>query len=150
MGRTESEPLVAALVSSVNEAHAEKTAASVNEEKPNARNHPACKLGPVSPTGSKVQSCDDIMGLPEKLIASPLNDSLDAENVQESNKQHSDNSEDDVLLCNELRESGRLRLVELSFDDRPTEGMQEGLNEDNPTGPSVEEVVMVVRHAREQ
>ena len=99
------------------------------------------------PAGNKVQDCNDKVRFAEKLVASPPNDGTHAKHPEEGKKALCDNSPDHVFLGDELGVHLGLRLVELSFDDGPTNGVDEGLNKNDAACPSVQEVEVFIMNS---
>lgn len=69
---------------------------------------------------------------------------------KESNADHRDNSGDNVLLRYELVPLLWLRLIQVSFEDGPSNRVQSGLDINNPSQPAMQEVEMVVWDASYQ
>lgn len=84
----------------------------------------------------------------EELIPRLPDRPLRTEDREESYQKHRHYAEDDVLLIHEVFVHKRLRLVEFPFHERPAEGMQETLHEDDSSEPAVQEVEMLVGDAR--
>lgn len=84
------------------------------------------------------------MSFLEKLVASPSDGPAGAEDVQEGDHYLGNNAPDNVFLFDESGISFWLRLVKSSFDKCPDQSMQKRLDEDDSTGPPMQEVEVLV------
>jgi hypothetical protein len=109
--------------------------------------HPAPKMVPVAPAGADVEHCHGKVGDFEELISGVSDHAFRAEDGQEEDEEQSDTAEDHVKLVQPCSIDLWLGLVELSFNDRPTDGANGGLDEDDAAAPSVQEVEVLMRDA---
>lgn len=104
----------------------------------------------MRPAGANVYHSYHVMRLPEKLMPGQLDHTPQAENEQECQKCHGDNSPKNVWLLDELLVHCRLWLVEVAFNDRPAKRVDKRLDVNNSAKPSVEEVERLVRDAGDE
>lgn len=114
--------------------------AEIQEDDTERGDHPACKLAPVSPTGPNIQNRDKRVTPAEELIPRPPYHRPQTEDPQERQKPHRHTAPEHVRLLDKSAVHLRLRLVQLSLDDGPSDGMQGCLREDYVPCPVVEEV----------
>ena len=101
----------------------------------------------MCPTRAKIKYADQSMSLFEEFVSGHSNGPAGAENVQKGNHDLSNNAPNNVLLPDEGGISLRLRLVESPFYKRPDQSMQKRLNENDATGPAMQEIEVLVRDA---
>lgn len=77
------------------------------------------------------------MDVPEKLMTSPSDDTLQTKNVQKCDEHHRDTAPYYVWLFDEVLVNARLWLVEAALDQCPSQRVDKGLDENNPTEPSM-------------
>lgn len=135
---------LALTVSEVEQCSTKDSDTEIGKHDDERSNHPTRQFIPVSPARSKIKDADQSMGLLEKLVTSQSDGPACAENVQKGNHYLSNNAPDNVLLLDECSISLWLRLVESSFDECPNQSMQERLDENDSTGPTMQKVEMLV------
>ena len=101
----------------------------------------------MTPAGANVEHCHGRMGDLEELISGVSDHAFCAEDGQEEDKEQRDAAEDHVELVQPCSVDLWLGLVELSFNDGPADGVNNGLDEDDAAAPSVQEVEVLVGDA---
>lgn len=83
-------------------------------------------------------------------MTSPSDDTLQAEYVQKCDEHHRDNAPYYIRLFNKVLVDARLWLVEATLNQCPSQSVDKGLDENNPTEPSVQEIKGLVWNASDQ
>ena len=109
--------------------------------------HPAPKAVPVAPAGADVEHCHGRVGDLEELISGVSDHAFRAENGQEEDEEERDTAEDHIELVQPCSIDLWLGLVQLSFNDRPADSVDNGLDEDDAAAPSVQKVEVLIRDA---
>ena len=104
----------------------------------------------MTPTGAQVKKCSHIVHPLEYFIACPADCPACAQNVQDSDHQLGNDTKDDVLLFDEAFVDRRLRAVQVTFDDSPSQSMQKRLEKYDATSPAVEKVEVLIRDSGDQ
>lgn len=104
----------------------------------------------MSPASTNVYHGKYIMRLLEEFISRDLDDCAQAQCPQQEDQYESYHSPDHVQLLDKIVPYFGLRLVELRFDNAPSQGVENGLDEDDTASPSMEEVERLVRDTSDQ
>ncbi|KAB8346310.1 hypothetical protein FH972_023354 [Carpinus fangiana] len=102
------------------------------------RYHPTRQLLPVAPASPKVQQRGKIVHLAKHLIPSPRHHAPQRKHKQHRHEQQRNAPKHHILLLHQRRIRARLRLVEVSLNQRPTKRMQHALREDDSPHPCVQ------------
>ena len=98
----------------------------------------------MTPAGADVEHCHGRVGDLEELISGVSDHAFCAEDGQEEDKEQRDAAVDHAKMIQPCSVDLWLGLVELSFDDRPADSVDDGLDEDDAAAPSVQEVQLLV------
>lgn len=98
----------------------------------------------MTPAGADIEDCNKRVSDLKELVASPSDSALSAEDGQETDEQKRDTTKDCVELVQPLCIDLWLRLVELSLDDRPADRVDDRLDENDSSCPSMQEVEVLV------
>lgn len=104
----------------------------------------------MAPACANVEYCNGGVCHFEELISSPLDHTLGAEDSQEEYEEQRNTAKDHVKLADPSSVDFWLRLVKLSFDNCPADGVDDGLHKDDAAAPSVQEVEVLIRNASDE
>jgi hypothetical protein len=112
----------------VNQASSDQPQHSVKEPNKQRGVKETRKLVPMRVSGTDIDLCQDIMGLPKEFIASPSNDKRRAQDKESQYQQSGDNAPNHVCLSNQLHSSLGLGRVKLCLNNNPGYCMEQCLH----------------------
>lgn len=126
---------------------AEEAEAAVDEPEEERGEEPDVELGPVGPAEADVEHGEHVVGFAEEFVACAADDGGEGEDEDQEDQELRDDAHYDVFFAEDHDGCHGLGLIELDFDDGPTDGVDGGLGEHNDAQPAVEEVEGLVGKA---